>query len=310
MALPEWINHNRNISLQQFNPSQVGPAEAKSLQTDTNRNMEGFIPGQPPRVGDQNQLFSTKGHAFMLEPHQQTRAQFAADPRTWWHGRHSEALPTKAGEARNAGIHFGTLASAHQRKQKLGPSTKYRPPDKESGMQDRYPQPYRFFPVRITGTPSNTPKEAGHDEGARWEETPGVHYYQNDVEDRGSISAKVPTRKDVSTHGDLVKQAGKRVHPMIAWEHQQLGRRQYDPETKSGEQVRTEQAQIQAHGNERVLQPHLFDMNKISLGAADRRRDLLEGAGMMTDSWGTDHRMQRSPKTQEASMYLRYGHPG
>jgi hypothetical protein len=303
MALPEWIDHNRNISLQQFNPSQVGPAEAKSQQI-REPNMEGFHPGQPPRVGDQQQLFSTRGHGFMLEPHQQTRAQFAADPRTWWHGRHNENLPTKAGAARNAGIHFGTLAAAHQRKQKLGPSHKL----VGSKNVPVHAQPYRFFPVRMTGAPSNTPREAGHDEGARWEETPGIHYYQNDVEDRGSISAKVPSRKDVSTHGDLIKQAGKRVHPMIAWEHQQLGRRQYDPETKSGEQVRDERAE--AHGNERVLQPHLFDMNKISLGAADRRRDLLEGAGMMTDSLGSDNKMQRSPKTQEASMYLRYGHPG
>jgi hypothetical protein len=272
--------------------------------------MEGFIPGVPPRVGNQNQLFSTKGHAFMLEPHQQTRAQFGADPRTWWHGRHAESLPTKAGDARNAGIHFGTLAAAHQRKQKLGPSHKVNAKLAQPGVYGSAYQPYRFFPARMTGEASNTPREAGHDEGARWEETPGIHYYQNDIEDRGSISAKAPTRADVSTHGDFIKKAGKNVHPMIAWEHKQLGRRQYDPGVKSGEQQIQDDERQRAGGNARVIQPRLFDMNKISGGAVDRRIDLLEGAGMMTDTLSSTGKKQRSPKTDGASRFLRYGHGG
>lgn len=289
------------LSVSQFDPSGIGPDKAKTLyETSIGAGRTSRSQREQDRrkyEGDQGQLFSTAGTSHTLEPHQQTREQFAKDPRTWWHGRHSEALPTKAGEARNAGIHFGTLASAHQRKQKLGPSHK----KTSSGEM----QPYRFFPIRLAGEAVNTPAKAGQDEGNSWAPKPGHYFYKNQVEDPGHVSVKAPDRKAVMTHGDFIKAAGKGVHPMIAWENKAIGK-QYDPGIKTGEQLIQEDDKRRSMNH--VLQPRLFaPEDHGTVAAMARRRDLLEGAGLMTDSL-SGGKMQRSPKTQDASTFLRYGY--
>lgn len=207
----------------QFDPSQVGPEEAR-------KQSRSYLPrGRSPQEqrrrkieGHQESLFPVEGHDFRLEPHQQTRQQFADDPRTWWHGRYSEAMP-KTGGQRNAGIHVGTFGSSDKRRRDLGPSRKFK---------DGKAQEWRSFPVRLRGAVGNEPKSHGYDEGARWSARRGIHYYENQIEDAGSISAMVPSRENLLTHSQAVKEAkqkGLYVHPHILWEQKQMGRREYDP---------------------------------------------------------------------------------
>lgn len=194
-------------------------------------------------------LFPVSGHDFRLEPHQQTREQFASDPRTWWHGRYGEQLP-RTGTQKSAGIHVGTEAAARIRQKALGTSTKTSASEKANPtgpimrnyqgevwlnaqgfpMRETQKQPYRFFPVRLAGPMTNTPETPAYDEGNRWHPKSGITFYRNDVEDRGSISALVPKRAQLQTHGDLIKAAqerGETVHPNILWEQKAMGGKQY-----------------------------------------------------------------------------------
>lgn len=276
-----------------FYPSQIGPEQAKQIQNTA----IGYEPHKPTPPHEQGQLFPVQGHDFMLEPHQQTRAQFGNDPRTWWHGRYSEAMP-KTGGQRNSGIHIGTFGSSDARRRDLGPSRKFKGEDA---------QEWRSFPVRMHDehVTHNYPDRPGPDEGATWGRKKGAYYYENQVENRGSVSALVPNRSMLMTHRDHIKAAkaaGKNVHPEIEWESKQIGK-DYDPSRRDPRAI-TADVDKARRTNERVLQPRLFDMNKISGGAADRRHQLLEGAGLMEHSHLTG---KLHPKTQEASMYLRYG---
>lgn len=216
----------RNLQPDQFDPSQVGPAEARRMSPGYSHYLT--------EMSEENrrntpQLFSTRGNAFKVEPHQQFRHEFAADDRTWWHGRYGEQLPRTGGQ-RNAGIHVGTFGSADARRRALGTSRKVISKESESG--DVELQPWRSFPVRLRGATDTTPSEPSYDEGNRWMPRPGINYYTNMVEDSGSISALAPSRQFLQTHSQAIKEAkaaGKPVHPLIEWESKQLGRRDYDP---------------------------------------------------------------------------------
>lgn len=283
-----------------FEASQVGPQRAKEIQ----QTAIGYTPHKPEPPHEQGQLFPVQGHDYMLEPHQQTRAQFGNDPRTWWHGRYSEAMP-KTGGQRNAGIHVGTFGSSDARRRDLGPSRKFK-----GAGDDKTAQEWRSFPTRIgdADVPHNYPDRPGYDEGATWGRKKGTYYYENQVENRGSVSALVPNRSMLMTHSDHIKAAkaaGKSVHPGIEFEAKSIGK-DYDP-SRRDPRAETEETAARWRHQDRILQPRLFDMNKVSGGAVDRRHDLLTGAGMMEHSPMTG---KMHPATQEASMYLRYGHGG
>lgn len=179
---------------------------------------------------DQGQFFDPNRIA-RPEPHQQTPAQFAADPRSWWHGRYQKGPRlTKGGS--NEGFHAGTLASATKRLE-----ANY---GRRSGET-----PARLFPTRLVGkmgpqeqapstnslfrgggpepTRGSSPEEPGFDRqrhsGLAYRSR--GYFYKNEVEDPGHISVGVPKREGfLATHRELVEHAqseGKFVHPNIAW---------------------------------------------------------------------------------------------
>lgn len=256
----------------EFDAAQVGPEAAKAMATPPNIWSDEYNqPNPTPR------LFPLSDVA-LPEPHQQTRAQFAADSRTWWHGRYGEALP-RTGGARNAGIHVGTFGASDKRRRDLGPSHKY------PGSYDEGPQPWRSFPVRLVGEthpnwegPGSTPSNPGHDEGARWRPKSGIHFYKNAVEDAGSISALAPNKQFLLTHGQAVRAAGKAAHPLIQWEAKQFGRKEYD--------IGKEDPHVVASRNQefnwsRLTAPRLFQgMGEQDLDTMQHRRNLLHAAGL------------------------------
>jgi len=265
----------------QFDPSQVGPAEAKLMDPARSQYLNDM--GREHRHRNP-QLFSVEGSEFMLEPHQQTRSQFAADPRTWWHGRYGEQLP-RTGGAKNAGIHVGSFGAADKRRRDLGPSHKF------PGTYDEGPQPWRSFPVRLKGEttpnwqgPGGSPANPAPDEGNRWSPKEGVHYYRNAVEDSGSISALAPSRQFLQTHGEAVKAAGAKAHPLIRWEQKQLGRREYDPERVDPGESRLKA--FRATQSSALDQGQLFSTAPYNQGSRERA-DMLFNRAFMPSHGGT-----------------------
>jgi hypothetical protein len=254
----------------QFDPSTLGAEEARTHA----RGYTGpyVSPERRRDQGEQQRLFPVSGSDYMLEPHQQTRSQFANDPRTWWHGRYSEQLPRTGGQ-RNAGIHVGTFGSSDKRRRDLGPSRK--------STKEGTPQEWRSFPVRLQGETANMPGEHGYDEGAKWSSKRGIHYYENQVEDAGSISALVPSRASLLTHSQSIKEAqqkGLYVHPHIEWESKQLGK-EYDP-TRRDPQARIHETLPWMRPGH-AEQEHLFSpapYNEGPYGKERRMRPVVEEA--------------------------------
>lgn len=262
----------------EFDAGQIGPEEAHRLSGLRSPYLVEM--GEKQRR-DNPRLFPVGRTDYMLEPHQQTRAQFANDPRTWWHGRYSEQLP-RTGGARNAGIHVGTFGSSDKRRHDLGPSRKFK---------DTYdnPQPWRSFPVRLRGETSNwVPEEGrlrpGHDEGRSWRPKQDLHFYTNAVEDSGSISALAPGRQFLQTHPQAIKEAkkaGKSVHPNIEWEAKQLGRREYDPDKVDPREVVRQS--YRAGADATMAQDQLFSTAPYNEGRQERtarRRKTAIDAGV------------------------------
>jgi hypothetical protein len=180
-----------------------------------------------PQGQSQGQLFDPEKIPAM-EAHQQTPDQFAADPRTWWHGRVTKGGPQGrlggSGVGRGEGFHAGTEAAARQR---VGANIKRR--GLKEGMAGH------MYPLRITGPvegPENLqPDVTRHRElgPTRYGSWGGQSYggrttgylYENKVENAGSISVGAPQRKGfLSTHREMVQaaqQRGEKVHPLIAW---------------------------------------------------------------------------------------------
>jgi hypothetical protein len=168
----------------------------------------------------QGQLFDPdKSH---LEAHQQTPSQFAADPRTWWHGRYTMGgrLSTLSGvgsgpgmETSGEGFHAGTREAAEER------LTGRQPQDVWADHRGH------LYPLRITGPvegPENVHVDTGfHGQlGEARRHGPG-YLYENMAEDPESISVGTPRRKGfLSTHREMVQaaqQRGEHVHPLIEW---------------------------------------------------------------------------------------------
>lgn len=264
----------------QFDPSRMGAEEARTH----GRGYRGeyVSPEKQRQRGEQQRFFPVSGADFTVEPHHQTRQQFADDPRTWWHGRYSEQLP-KTGGQRNAGIHVGTFGSSDKRRRDLGPSRKM-VGGKSKYDPDNKPQPWRSFPVRLRGVAGNQPGEHGYDEGARWSSKRGIYYYENEVEDRGSISALVPSRANLLTHSQAVKEAQQRglyVHPAIQWEQKQLSRKDYDP--RKGDPAHERYERFSANQSSALDQGQLFSTAPYNEGRMERtarRRKTAIDAGV------------------------------
>jgi hypothetical protein len=159
------------------------------------------------------------------EPHQQTQQQFAADPRTWWHGRMQHpalhGLNWSYEDSKRAGIsaglHIGSRQSAEDRLATHGEPREV--PHPHSG-EEHATAKARMFPLRAVGKTHNTPVRAAGDEWDDWKplEDDKGEYYRNEVEDQGSISMRVPGLHHVMSHRQFVAKAikgGKNVHPII-----------------------------------------------------------------------------------------------
>lgn len=154
------------------------------------------------------------------EPHLQTRSEFAWDPRTWWHGRYAESLPPieDTTNPMASGIHAGGREAMEERRMHLG--------------EGRDMTKWRSFPMRLTGEAANEAYMPGADEMANWVPREKTQFYKNQVEARGQISAQIPSREAVKTHGQFVEQAlaeGKKVPEHVLQEHKLLAGREYDP---------------------------------------------------------------------------------
>lgn len=207
---------------------------------------------QQPALFSADEIKNPPHHS--LSPH-----QFAAQHDVWWHGRYGEDLPSdsyKEGhehfpdhdpgwgdeddgdgydmgydeKSGYQGIHFGTRKAAEDRLTALGPG---RPQTDDESMERHWTGeservPGRMFPVTLEkerfGPKIN--RDVGHD----WREHMGYDepvghgvLYQNEAEDRASISAAVPERygrrgaffKTWNDHVTEAHDAGVDVHPML-----------------------------------------------------------------------------------------------
>jgi hypothetical protein len=212
----------------QFTPYTGGPAEAKEATMPAFRSRHGLgTPEEEDPEGHPPRLFDPETVA-RPEAHQQTPDQFAADPRTWWHGRVTKGGVRSSlggsGVGRGEGFHAGTEGAARQR---VTQNIKRR--GLKEGMAGH------LYPLRITGPvegPENMkedlpkhrelgPRSYGSWGGQSYGGRSTGYLYENKVENVGSISVGVPQRKGfMSTQREMVKtaqQRGNYVHPNIAW---------------------------------------------------------------------------------------------
>lgn len=178
--------------------------------------------GAPPSLHPQGKLFDP-ADLPRQEAHQQMPHEFAADPRTWFHGRYMKEAQPKAPKGRSSeGFHAGTRASAVQRLQYNKQSRGVK-----EGMAGR------IFPLRATGEfekgfrsepePTKNPFRKGggsikHTDLAYAEKG---YRYKNQVEDEGAVSIGAPQRAGyLSTHREMVaaaKTRGEHVNPIVEW---------------------------------------------------------------------------------------------
>jgi len=213
-----------NVNATQFHNFTGGPEEASTAHFRTRHGLG--TPEEEDPYGDHQQHLFDKESVPRPEAHQQTPEQFAADPRTWWHGRVTKGGPQgRLGGStvgRGEGFHAGSEGAARQRvTTNVGRGLK-------EGMAGR------MYPLRITGPvegPENIhPDMKKHvDLGPRhfnWGSPVGGRttgkLYHN-VAEGGSyeVSVGVPSRKGfMSTQREMVagaKKEGRYVHPNIEW---------------------------------------------------------------------------------------------
>jgi hypothetical protein len=206
----------------QFKDYTGGPEE---VHTADFRHRHGLgTPEAEDPEGVHPQLFHPESVA-MPEAHQQTPAQFAADPRTWWHGRFTGQRSRLSVGGSREGFHAGTQGAARHR---LAANAGRR--------ADKPGVAGRLFPLRITGPVSGLRDEPEAQKKSAWGKGGSIvhtelgpegeagkagqgYMYRNVVE--GGISVGVPQRKGfLSTHKEMVEEAqrrGEKVHPNIAW---------------------------------------------------------------------------------------------
>jgi hypothetical protein len=212
----------------QFGEYTGGPAEAK--QRHLGETDPGALSRRTP-PDHQGQMFDPASIPLQ-EPHQQTPAQFARDPRTWWHGRFTAAQSRLGGAGLREGFHAGTEGAARKRLS-----------DNQGRRTQKEGVAGRLFPLRITGSVAGPEQmqpdvnvhyrlgrqpRAMHQIGMPKLPIPGGGYlYENQVESPGSISVGVPKRKGfLSTYREMVTGAEKRgenVHPNISWAARHMG---------------------------------------------------------------------------------------
>lgn len=194
-----------------YPPFTGGPQEALERYRLNRYGMARFTDARTRQL----QLFNPEDPEVVkpLEAHQQTPEQFAADPRTWWHGRVVADEPSvRLGAATSEhaeGFHAGTRTSAAERV--------------TSNVLRRGVAPGmgpNLFPLRVTG-PVDAPETPQADVSRHHAlQARGSGYlYQNEHEDIGSMSIGVPQRRGyLSTHREMVRAAqarGEYVHPGI-----------------------------------------------------------------------------------------------
>lgn len=143
----------------------------------------------------QQRLFAPLG--MMRQPHQMSPTQFANSPRTMVHGSDEEDFEElRAGRVgyEDAGFHVGTPAAADERL-----STRHM-----SAVEGYY------HPVRVDRSEFlNTPERPWGDmlNPSGWAKTEKPHFYRNEIEDEGSVSAVTDSPDDVKHYADYVHDA-------------------------------------------------------------------------------------------------------
>jgi len=217
------VSH-KALSGEQFQSYTGGPKEVETA--DFRRRHALGTPEEEDPYGDHQQHLFSPESVPLPEVHTQTPSQFAADPRTWWHGRFTGQRSRLSGGGTREGFHAGTMGAARQR---LAANAGRR--------VDKPGVAGRLFPLRITGPVSSELQDEPEAQkrtawgkggsivhtalgpGGEAHEAGRGYMYRNVVE--GGISVGVPQRKGfLSTHKEMMEEArrqGKQVHPNIAW---------------------------------------------------------------------------------------------
>jgi hypothetical protein len=204
---------------QQFHGFTGGPEHVRTIDF---RQRHGLgTPEEEDPEGDHQQHLFDPETVPRPQAHQQTPAQFAADSRTWWHGRFAGQRSRLSKGGSREGFHAGTEGAARTR---LAANAGRR--------ADKPGVAGRLFPLRITGPVSGLQDEPEAQKKSAWGKGGSIvhlalgdaqqgYMYRNAVESPGSISVGVPQRGGfLSTHKEMVEaaqKAGKPVHPNIAW---------------------------------------------------------------------------------------------
>lgn len=235
-----------------LSPSQLGPHH---VAVDTVTQGEGLNTGFPGRQVPATVYVNTRSPTTLemeepwrlehprlpgfddntgrSEPWQQTREEFAADPRSWHHAAHPPGNESTM-EVRHAidvadmehpqGLHLGTMQAAlNRRADYVGPRLKSQvptepvqrslydfaqaPPSAFEGKYGRseYPGSAPIYSYRLRDTPSG----AVRDMGDSWDTTHFGKVYQNRTEDPYSTSMVVRRRADLMSHHDFINEALK-----------------------------------------------------------------------------------------------------
>lgn len=172
-----------------------------------------------------------------LEPWQQTREEFAADPRSWHHASQSPDRTSSASirrgldlpnESHEQGLHLGTMQAALDRR---GEGLRYRHLNMATGGEVADPVLKRLSDfdhathnalrhpddeeVEDTSSPiysyrlREAPSGASLDQGTDWHGGHFGHIYNNEAEDPGSTSIVVRDRSALMSHHEAVNEALK-----------------------------------------------------------------------------------------------------
>lgn len=192
-------------------------------------------------------LYRTPTADRPLQPHEMTTEEFRQLPNVHYYGTYHGYVPD-AHETRrqSAGLHLGTVEAAGKR---LSDLLDYRSEEYERGQAHHSAL---IIPARVSAVSKhqfyNRPDDPTEDRGDNWQYYPPVHaavkarfpgwadddpertskieYYENDHEDAGSTSVRVPDRDWLQTQGDALHEAikaGKPVNPVHRALYESIG---------------------------------------------------------------------------------------
>lgn len=178
-----------------------------------------------------------------LEPWQQTREEFAADPRSWHHAAKNPEMADSSlvrrgldlpNEERAQGLHLGTMQAALDRRTQVVPERPSNSVTREvvkdpvlghlsdfDSVAHEEASPEHSSPVfsyRLRFNPSG----GITDQGQAWNSTHFNRLYKNEAEDPGSTSIVVPNRESLISHHEAINEAlraGKRVPDHVLAEY-------------------------------------------------------------------------------------------